>query len=205
MISGLSSASMINAQSSHLTYQSRTLISGVFCLLIALISCKNDPKEINALVSAGTAQEDKAFDVTILQSENGKLKVRLFAKEFVRNDKAKPPYIDMRKWLKAEVYNDSLMVESVLTARYARYYEKQGNILIRDSIVVVNKRGERLETEELVWNQNAKKVFTEKFVKIITPTQVMYGDGLEANEDFTWYRILNPKGVVQVNKNEVPQ
>jgi LPS export ABC transporter protein LptC len=196
---------MINAQSSHLTYQSRTLISGVFCLLIALISCKNDPKEINALVSAGTAQEDKAFDVTILQSENGKLKVRLFAKEFVRNDKAKPPYIDMRKWLKAEVYNDSLMVESVLTARYARYYEKQGNILIRDSIVVVNKRGERLETEELVWNQNAKKVFTEKFVKIITPTQVMYGDGLEANEDFTWYRILNPKGVVQVNKNEVPQ
>jgi hypothetical protein len=31
----------------------------------------------------------------------------------------------------------------------------------------------------------------------------MYGDGLEANEDFTWYRILNPKGVVQVDKGEV--
>jgi LPS export ABC transporter protein LptC len=186
-------------------YKTRSIIPGVLFMLVLLVACKNDPKEINALVGTGSAQEDKAYDVTILQSEDGKLKVRLSAKEFVRNDKAKPPYIDMRKWLKAEVFNDSMKVESTLTAKYARYYEKQGNILIRDSIVVFNKKGERLETEELVWNQNARKVFTEKFVKIVTPTQVMYGDGLEANEDFTWYRILNPKGVVQVNKNELPE
>ncbi|MBS1773892.1 MAG: LPS export ABC transporter periplasmic protein LptC [Bacteroidetes bacterium] len=173
--------------------------------MLLLSSCKNDPNEINALVNKGTMQEDKAFDVTILQSENGHVKVRLYAKEFVRNDLAKPPYVDMKNGLKAEVFNDSLKVESTLTARYARYYEKQGNILIRDSIVVVNKKGERLNTEELVWNQTAKKVYTEKFVKITTSTQVMYGDGLEANEDFTWYRIIHPKGIVRVDKSEVPQ
>ena len=33
----------------------------------------------------------------------------------------------------------------------------------------------------------------------------MYGDGLEANEDFTWYRIKNPKGTVRVNKEEMPE
>ena len=71
--------------------------------------------------------------------------------------------------------------------------------------MIVNKKGEKLNTEELVWNQSAKKLFTEKFVKITTPTQVMYGDGLEANEDFTWYRILNPKGIVAVDKKEIPE
>lgn len=189
----------------HIVHKTRSAIPGILLLSVLFAACKNDPKEINALVGKGIAQEDKAYDVTILQSENGSLKVRLFAKEFVRNDQAKPPYVDMKKWLKAEVFNDSLKVESILTAKYARFYEKQNNILIRDSIVVVNKRGEKLETEELVWNQGAKKVFTEKFVKITTPTQVMYGDGLEANEDFTWYRILNPKGIVQVNKTELPE
>lgn len=173
--------------------------------LVLFAACKNDPKEIDALVTKGAQQEDKAEEVTILYSDNGHMKMRLFAKEFVKNDVAKPPYTDMRKGIRVEFYDDSMNVESTLTARYARYYEKQGNILIRDSIVIVNKKGEKLNTEELVWNQSAKKLFTEKFVKITTASQVMYGDGLEANEDFTWYRILNPKGIVSVNKSEMPE
>ncbi len=32
----------------------------------------------------------------------------------------------------------------------------------------------------------------------------MFGDGLEANQDFTWYEITNIKGVMQVNKGDVP-
>ncbi len=197
---------MINtATYKYIEHKTRTILPGILLFTILLASCKNDPKEINALVNKTTTQEDKAYDVTILQSENGHVKVRLFTKEFVRNDVAKPPYVDMRKGLKAEVFNDSLKVESTLTANNARYYEKQGNILIRDSIVVINKKGERLDTDELVWNQGAKKIFTEKFVKITTPTQIMYGDGLEANEDFSWYRILNPKGIVSVNKTEIPE
>lgn len=188
----------------HITKLTRTLLPGIL-LFAMVIGCKNDPKEINALVTKGAQQEDKAEDVTILYSDNGHVKMKLYAKEFVKNDVAKPPYTEMRRGLKVEFFDDSMKVESTLNARYARYYEKQNNILIRDSIVVVNKKGEKLNTEELVWNQSAKKLFTEKFVKITTPTQVMYGDGLEANEDFTWYRILNPKGIVAVDKKEIPE
>lgn len=183
----------------------RTVALPGILFLVLFVACKNDPKEIDALVTKGAQQEDKAEEVTILYSDNGHMKMRLFAKEFVKNDVAKPPYTDMRKGIRVEFYDDSMNVESTLTARYARYYEKQGNILIRDSIVIVNKKGEKLNTEELVWNQSAKKLFTEKFVKITTASQVMYGDGLEANEDFTWYRILNPKGIVSVNKSEMPE
>lgn len=190
----------------HITKLTRTMLPGILLSATLVAGCKNDPKEINALVGKGTQQEDKAEDVTILYSDNGHLKMRLYAKEFVKNDVAKPPFTEMRRGLKVEFYGaDSMKVESTLTARYARYYEKQNNILIRDSIVIVNKKGEKLNTEELVWNQSAKKLFTEKFVKITTPTQVMYGDGLEANEDFTWYRILNPKGIVAVDKKEIPE
>jgi LPS export ABC transporter protein LptC len=112
--------------------------------------------------------------------------------------------MDARKGLRIESYDDSTRMQSTLTARYARYYMRQGNILIRDSIQVVTKKGERLSTEELVWNERLKKFYTEKFVRIKTPTQVMYGDGLEANQDFTWYEITNIKGIMQVNKGDVP-
>lgn len=178
----------------------------VICIILfSVTACKNDPKEIDALINKGSMQEDKADEVTIIYSEHGKSKIRMFATEFIRNEVAKPPYVDMRKGLKVEFFDDSTHVESTLTALYARWYEGKGNVLIRDSVVVVNKKGETLRTEELIWNQNVKKFYTEKFVRINTPDQVMYGDGLEANEDFSWYRIKNPKGIVRVNKEEMPE
>ena len=174
-------------------------------LFFTIAACKNDPDEIRALTGKSNVQEDKAEDVTIIYSKDGKISGRLFAHEFVRNEYAKPPYVDMNSGLKVEFYNDSGEVENILTADSSRYYETLGNILVWDSVQIVNKKGEKLNTAELVWNESIQKFFTEKPVKITTPTEVMYGNGMEANRDFSWYRIINPKGTVQVNKTEVPQ
>jgi LPS export ABC transporter protein LptC len=196
---------MIKPPGKHiLTIITRSLFPGILFLLL-LTACKNDKSEIDKLVGKISFTEDKAEGVVIIFSENGKVKGRLFATEFIINEQAKPPYMDARKGLRIESYNDSIQLESTLTARYARYYPQKGNILIRDSIVVVNRKGERLATEELVWNDELKKFYTEKPVRIKTPTQVIYGDGLEANQDFTWYQITNIKGIIQVNKDEVPE
>ena len=173
--------------------------------MLSLASCNNNTQEIQELMSKTNIQEDKAEDVMIIQSEGGKVKARLFAKEFVINEVSKPPFWEMRKGLKVEFYDDSTRVENTVTARYARYYEQQGNIILRDSIKIVSRKGDELETEELIWNQKLRKFYTEQFVKITTPTQVMYGDGLEANEDFSWYQITNIKGILQVNKSEMPE
>lgn len=180
---------------------------GIF-LVLALFwfsSCQNDPDEIEALVGPAAFQEDRAREVTFLFSENGNTQARLYADEFVRQEKAQPPYVDLRGSLRMEVFDDSLGVESVLTAGYARYYEKQGNILIRDEVVVKNKKGEHLFTDELIYHRIRARFYTEKAVRIETPDQIMYGDGLEANEDFSWYEILHPQGVVKVEKESLPE
>lgn len=176
------------------------LLGIVFCL-----SCGNDTADIRELMEKTAVQEDKATEVTIIFSEEGQVKARIQADTFIRNQASDPPYTDMKQGIRVEFFDDSAQVESTLTARYARIYERENNILIRDSIVIINKKGEKLETEELVWNQKLKKCYTEKFVRITTPEQIMYGDGLEANEDFTWYQIKNIKGVLQVEKSELPE
>jgi len=184
----------------------RSLFPGVLFLLFMMTACKNDPNTIRALTSRSLGQEDRAKDVTIIISEHGKVKVQLFAHDFIRNEMAKPPYTDMKNGVKAEIYNDSGVIENTITARNARYYEEQGNILVRNSVVIVNRKGDKLNTEELVWNQNIRKIYTEKAVKITTPTQVLFGDGLDANEDFSSYQIKNFKGSIQVNgKDETAQ
>lgn len=174
-------------------------------LPLGLFSCSNSMKEINDLVSKTQGQEDKGKDVTVLYSESGKIKVRLFTHELIRNEAATPPYTDMKNGLKAEFFDDSAKIKNTLTARNARWYPEANNILIRDSVVVMNDKGEKLETQELVWNQSIQKFFTEKPVSISTATQIVYGVGMEASQDFSWYKITKPSGTVRVNKNEVPQ
>lgn len=173
-------------------------------LWTGLAGCENDPAKIEQLSKEVASDEDKAIGVTLLYSQGSHLQARLFTDEFIRAGTAKPPYTEARKGLRIEFYNDSLQVESTLTAKYARWYEQQNNVLIRNNVVIVNKKGERLQTEELVWNQKAEKFFTEKFVRISTATQTLYGDGLEANQDFSTYEIKNLKGIVNVDKSNMP-
>jgi LPS export ABC transporter protein LptC len=179
------------------------LLPGVLFLMM-MNACKNDVAEIRALTGKGNSQEDRAQDVTIIYSKDGKVNARLFAHDFSRNENAKPPYVDMNNGLKVEFYNDSGVIDNVLTADSSRYYEAQGNILVWGNVQIISRKGEQLNTQELVWNQGIERFFTEKDVKITTPTEVLYGTGMEANRDFSWYQILNPKGTVQVSKGEVP-
>ena len=183
----------------------RKIFPGILLVVASLASCTNDPKEIDALTGDHNLKEDIAHNVTIIYSENGQAKVRIYGTEFVRNDFAKPPFTDIRKGLKMEFFDDSLKLESTLTAKYARFYEEKKSVLIRDSIVVNTRKQEEIRTEELVWNQNVKKIYTEKPVQIKTPTQTMYGDALEAEEDFSLYQIKNLRGSMQVDKSEVPE
>jgi LPS export ABC transporter protein LptC len=174
----------------------------VCCIL--LVSCQNDLRKLPPDTTLKDLESDRATDVTFIRSEKGRTKAKLHTNEFIKNDNAKPPYIDMLKGLKMELYDDSLRVESTITARSARYYPKEGNVIARDSVVVVNKEGKRLQTEELIWNQKLERIYTEKFVRITIDNQITYGDGIEANQDFTWFRIKKQRGTIPVAKEEFP-
>jgi LPS export ABC transporter protein LptC len=172
--------------------------------LLGLLSCRNKIEDIQSLSGTGSS-EDKAQDVTIIYSSGGKVEARLYAKEFIRADKARPPYTDARSGVRIEIFDSSLKIQSTVTARYARWYETKGNVLLRDQVRVRNNKGEELQTEELIWSEANKKFFTEKAVRINMPTQSFYGTGLEADQNFSNYKILQPRGVVPVDKGQVPE
>lgn len=174
-------------------------------LMVSLFSaCSTDLKKIDKLLDRSVLNTERAENVTILYSKNGHTSAKLFTKKFSHNQAANPSYIEMTNGLKVDFYDDSLQVTSTLTAKYGKFFEKNGNVLVRDSVIITNNKLERLQTEELVWNETLKKFFTEKFVKITTPTQIIYGDGLESDQSFSQYKIINIKGVVGVQKGSIP-
>ena len=67
--------------------------------------------------------------------------------------------------------------------------------------VVVNlEKKQQLHTEELFWKPDTKKIFTEKFVTIKLENEILYGTGLDAAQDLSYYTIANPKGEFDVKE-----
>lgn len=105
--------------------------------------------------------------------------------------------------LEIQFYNDVLKPTSHLVADYAIKYENKQNVIIRDNIVVRTAKGERLYTDELIWNESKKRVTSDKKVTIYTESHKIQGIGFTANQEFTEYEILDVTGTYRLSKKEL--
>ena len=58
----------------------------------------------------------------------------------------------------------------------------------------MNVNGEILNTEQLFWDENTRKIYTKEFVKITTKREILTGTGMVADDDFTGWEIENITG-----------
>jgi LPS export ABC transporter protein LptC len=171
-------------------------------LLILLIwgSCQSDLKKVDKIASQKEAQIETARQVDIQYYEDGQMRVKILAPTLKRYV-TKNPYLEMPDGLRVLFYDDRLEVKSRLTAEYGISYEEQDEMMVRDNVEFMNNKGERLNTEELIWNEKKENIYSDKFVKIKTEDEVIYGRGMEANQDFTDWEIRNiEKGSMKVKE-----
>ena len=92
--------------------------------------------------------------------------------------------------------------ESELTATYAKIDEEKNLMEAKNSVKVRNMNGDLLESEHHIWNEKTEMVYTEEFVKITTKDEVIYGEGLESNQDFTKYTIKKISGTILLARSD---
>ncbi len=131
-------------------------------------------------------------DVVTIYTDSAVQRVKLQApvqNEFENGDRKFP------KGVYIEFYTKEGVKETTLKANQGKYIKRQnlytaiGNVEI-ENILEHNK----LNTEELNWSPGRRKIYTDKFVIIKTPQQTLQGHDLEANQEFTWYKLNKPSG-----------
>ena len=68
--------------------------------------------------------------------------------------------------------------------------------------MVVNKKGEQLNTEELYWDEKKETIYSEVFVKITTDEEIIMGEGFEADQNFTNYTLSKVTGQITIEDDE---
>lgn len=180
-------------------------IRGCFVLFFwVTCACSSDLKEVEDATAFYEPAVEKGTDISLWYNEEGRQRIKLTAPQIVQH-KVDDPYVEFPKGLNVWFYNDSLEVVSTLSAKYAIRYDKEQQTIFRDSVVIHNRLDEEVYTEEMTWDEGEEKVFSDKFVRIITPDKRITGKGFEANQEFTEYTIKQITGQVYVQSDQTDE
>jgi LPS export ABC transporter protein LptC len=175
-------------------------LTSILVIVLAITSCENDIKEVQAL-NKKSIQVDEGKNISSYMSQASNMRAHLTAASML-NYRTDTPYVEFPKGLHVEFYKDSIVTESICTAKYGKYIQNQQKILLKDSVVVYNVlTGDTLHTQLLWWDQAKAIFYTDQPVDVYIKAndQKLHGaNGLTALQSFSKWTLHTTTGTMMV-------
>ena len=178
-----------------------------YCLLLlastfAHTGCVNDLRDVEKIASnKSIPTADISTGVEIIYSDSAVVKAKITTPELL-HFKTDRPYDEMKKGVKAIFFDQNQQETSNIVADYAIRRE-QNIVELRKNVVATNKDGKIFKSDELIWDKNRRRFYSNKLVTIITPNQTVYGTEFWANDKFTYYEIKQSTGNFYVSNKQI--
>lgn len=187
----------------HQNYKNQFFTRLIYMLLLVactvLSACKeNDMAKVKAMFNENEIDVETADSITFTYKEGAYKRAIVTGKTIKRYVKTQNKLI-FPDGLLVKFY-DQLKLISVMKADYAENNDAEQIINVSGNVYIENSKYEILETQELTWNMNTRKVYTDKAIKIKTVDNIIYGIGIVADEDFANYTIRRVTGIVSVDQ-----
>jgi LPS export ABC transporter protein LptC len=163
----------------------------VFVLLTGIISCTSDEEKQMVLNDRVNLPLETGKNIYITYTDSGLTKAKVFAPLLERYSNDERQETVMQKGITAYFYNTG-------SANQVERYDRDKKMIARNDVVLVSRKGDTLNTEELIWDEVKQKIYSDKFVRITTKNEIIMGDGFESNTEFTQYKIFSIRGVISL-------
>jgi LPS export ABC transporter protein LptC len=173
----------------------RCIFGAVFFIGIALqFSCENNLRDVEKISAKKLIiPVDKSIGVEIIYSDSAHVKAKLITPELL-NYKTEKPYVEMRKGVTVIFFDQFQQESSRVKADYAIRRERENRVELKRNVVVTNIKGETFKSDELIWDETLKRFFSNTLVSITSKDNVLHGTSFWANEDFSYYEIVQSTG-----------
>jgi LPS export ABC transporter protein LptC len=179
------------------------LLLPLFGLLALLLpSCINDPAEVAKLREQLSDKVEVAEGVQILYSDSAKIRVIVTAPRMLSYLEVADQRQEFPDGLHVTFLDEFQDTSSTLIANWGVYRRRNNEITVRDSVVWQSVDLQRLETEELNWEEKSERIYTNKFVVLTQPDYVITGYGLESDQSFSNAKVLQVDGRIPINRPE---
>lgn len=174
-------------------------------LCLGLVSCINDLEEVDRLFEATDPGQEVARDVEVTYSDSARVRVIITGPKLIRHLDKVNPRDEFSEGLHVDFLDEHGQVESTLDAQVGIRYPREHKVIVRDTanqVLLTSIRGETLETSELIWEEKEGTVWTDKFVKITKPEEIIFAYGFRAKQDFSEYTLLSVVAKMKVEDLE---
>lgn len=172
------------------------IMAGIF------FSCENDLEKVKLIAEDPTSPNETSEVLHVIYTDSGYAQVELFAgiAETYTSPKAITKFKD---GLKVNFFDDHGQITSVLTSLYGEVDDETGDIIVRDSVELLNViEKKKLETEVLYWNKKGDSIYTDKAMVITYPDMILYGKGGWTTHKFDTAQFYKPTAKIFVNENK---
>jgi LPS export ABC transporter protein LptC len=174
----------------------------VFIILAGLLlSCENKidliPKSDILTLPALTVR-----DFSTELTDSGKLQLVMSAPVMEQYKNTDSPYSEFTSGINVLFYDGNKEPVGSVIAKYARYTHNSNLWELKDSVIVINESGDKLETEVLNWSQEKDLIYTDRFVKITNEDQVIHGFGFESDSHLNNRKIKKVQATIYFNDEE---
>lgn len=177
----------------------------LFMLLpLAFLGCTRTEEEDATLKQFDEGEPVKeAFQVRFVFSENALVQAELDAPHAIEGKENGQEVRIFDKGLHLIFYTPTGQKQSELTAKNGKFKNQFNDAEVWGDVVMINEQGDHLETQRLFWNKTINRIHTSERVKIATAKELIYGDSLDANTDFTEYKIYSIHGSLDVKEEDM--
>lgn len=175
-----------------------------------VFSCKAKLDEASVLDLDETPVQT-VDDMFVVQTENGRIKMRVEAGVMERYDNDTCSYELFPKGLAVYAYDEEGRLETQLLSDNAKHFLSKkgksemwsafGNVVVQNVI-----KQETMETDTLYWDQSKKEIHTDCYVRMYSSSGFMQGYGMRSDEmarNTVIYKPFNSFGVVVQDSTKV--
>lgn len=161
---------------------------------MVVASCAEEKKEIVAAVTDHeTTPTMKTSDVSTFISDSGYTRYHITAPLWVMYEEAKDPHWEFPEGLLLEQYDDNFKREAVVRCSTATFYSQRKLWKLDGKVMMVNVERDSFLTEQIFWDQQKRRVYSDSFIHVVKSDRVIEGYGFDSNENLTDYIVHNPQ------------
>lgn len=138
----------------------------------------------------------RTINVSTLISDSGYTRYHITTPLWLMFEEAREPHWNFPDGMFIVQFNDSMQETGTFTADTAVYYSAKKLWQFDKNVRMKNIDGDRFMTQQLFWDQNSRKVYSDSFIHIERADRIIEGYGFVSNETMTSYVIKNPSAIL---------
>ncbi|HIZ04518.1 MAG TPA: LPS export ABC transporter periplasmic protein LptC [Candidatus Phocaeicola gallistercoris] len=181
-----------------------SVILWISTMLFISPSCTKKEHLAEAVHKGDSFPDMRTLGVTTYISDSGMIRYKIITAEWLVYNEIDTPFWAFEKGIYLEKFDTLFHIDANIKADTAYYYEPKKLWELRGNVHIRNQQGDKFDTQLLFWNQEQEKIYSDKFIRIEQPDQIITGYGFVSNQQLTEFQILNNTGEFIVEDTTTP-